>query len=71
MSNPRHARDYWLDKQAQAAAKLAKQMRPPQQVDLDDDPVVVTGARGLVLLQVAQLLLLAEQMDRHAQRLKP
>lgn len=69
----RHAKEYWVAKQAAAAAKLAQDMRllPEEAAAELDDLEVTRGARGLVLLQVAKLLLVAEQLDRRAQELKP
>ena len=67
----RHAKEYWIAKQAAAAAKLAGDMSPLRALTDEEDLDVVRGARGLVLLQVPKLLLVAEQLDRRAQELKP
>ena len=70
-SKNRHARDYWLDKQAKAAASLAKHLVPSAKLDLSADLETRERAREAVLLDAAAMLLLAEQMDRQVQRLKP
>jgi hypothetical protein len=66
----RHAKEYWIAKQAAAATKLANDMRPLQALEHEEEIGVVLLGRSLALLQAAKLLLAAEQFDRRAQELK-